>query len=353
MNDGDQLYASQRWNEVLGVLDRLEDLDPASREKEIERIAKADHELASIARRLIADTDRNDASSIGEIFGSLGSLNEPNAGPEPESIGPFKLLRRIGEGGMGTVYLAERQGKDFVQQVALKLLDVAYGPGARLAARERRILSALTHPNIAHFVDAGVSDGRAWLAMEYVDGEPLLSHCDRLAQDVRERVRLFDQVCAAVAYAHARLIVHRDLKPGNVLVASDGSVKLLDFGIARVLDDSDGAAPATRVFTPEYAAPEQLRGDIATTATDVHGLGLMLYELVSGSPPANPRSCRKRRRMDGDRTGQTGEQGNHASRRRCPRAQRGPAVTRGSGQNHRACAGKRACFALCLGCIAA
>src|SRR4029077_3345485 len=145
-----------------------------------------------------------------------------------------------------------------------------------------RILAALTHPNITAFVDAGNENGRAWLAMEYVEGEALRDYCEHHGLEVRERVRLFDQVCAAVAHAHAQLVVHRDLKPSNVLVTADGVVKLLDFGIALVLDPADEHTPATRVFTPEYAAPEQLRGERATTATDVYGLGPMLYELVCG-----------------------------------------------------------------------
>ena len=185
-------------------------------------------------------------------------------------------------GGMGSVYLAERQGIDFTQRVALKLLN-ATGPNVvRLIARERSILAALTHPNITAFIDAGSENGQAWLAMEYVNGELLLDHCDRLQLNTTERVRIFDQVCAAVAYAHSQLVVHRDLKPSNVLVTREGTVKLLDFGIATMLTADQGEQPATRVFTPEYAAPEQLRGARATTATDVYALGLMLFELIVG-----------------------------------------------------------------------
>src|SRR4029077_19837182 len=145
-----------------------------------------------------------------------------------------------------------------------------------------RILAALTHPNITAFVDAGNENGRAWLAMEYVEGEALRDYCEHHGLEVRERVRLFDQVCAAVAHAHAQLVVHRDLKPSNVLVNGEGTAKLLDFGIAQILDVTDERTPATRVFTPEYASPEQLRGDHATTATDIYSLGLMLYELIAG-----------------------------------------------------------------------
>src|SRR5262249_55491007 len=136
----------------------------------------------------------------------------------PAQVGPFRLVERIGAGGMGVVYLAERSGTDFTQRVALKLLDGNAARSAHFAARERRILAALAHPNITAFVDAGSEGTRTWLAMEYVDGLPLLDYCRQHAVDVPGRVRLFDQVCAAVAHAHARLVVHRDLKPSNVLV---------------------------------------------------------------------------------------------------------------------------------------
>ena len=202
--------------------------------------------------------------------------------PMPTQIGPFRPLQLLGVGGMGSVYLVERQGTDFTQRVALKLLSVTGPNVVRLIARERSILAALTHPNITAFVDAGSENGKAWLAMEYVDGEPLLDYCERLQLNANARVRIFDQVCAAVAYAHSQLVVHRDLKPSNVLVTREGMVKLLDFGIATVLTAEQDEQPATRVFTPEYAAPEQLRGGRATTATDVYALGLMLFELIVG-----------------------------------------------------------------------
>jgi len=199
----------------------------------------------------------------------------------PERIGPFRLLAHLGAGGMGSVYLAERCDTDFVQRVALKLLDRSPHHAPAIAARERRVLASLAHPNITAFIDAGYADSCPWLAMEYVDGEPLLDYCRERNLGVRERVRLLEQICAAIAHAHAQLVVHRDLKPANVMVTSEGTVKLLDFGIAQVIDPGEANSPATRVFTPEYAAPEQLRGERATAATDVHGLGLILYELVA------------------------------------------------------------------------
>ncbi|MGN6519167.1 MAG: protein kinase domain-containing protein [Dokdonella sp.] len=274
---GEPLFAPERWREVRELLARLERLDATERDREIERVAATDAELAKAARTLF---DGGVTAATEHLSEAFDRLLDTDAGM-PASVGPFHLLRRLGEGGMGTVYLAERRGADFTQRVALKLLD-RFASAPRLAARERRILAALAHPNITAFVDAGTDDGRAWLAMEYVDGEPLLDFCTQRALDVRARVALFDQVCTAVAHAHAQLVVHRDLKPSNVYVSRDGVAKLLDFGIAQVLDPADEKTPATRVFTPEYAAPEQLRGDRVTTATDVYALGLLLYELVVG-----------------------------------------------------------------------
>jgi tetratricopeptide (TPR) repeat protein len=279
VNDGNPLFSPERWRRLREVLSEADGLDAESREIILQRVAAEDADLAAAARTLLPSTSEATAHplqhAVDRMVGAAGDAM-------PAQVGPFRLLHRLGAGGMGTVYLAERSGADFTQRVAIKLLDRGSAAAPRLAARERRILAALAHPNITAFVDAGSDEGRAWLAMEYIDGEPLLDACDRLALDVRERVRLFDQICAAVAHAHAHLVVHRDLKPSNVYVNRAGVAKLLDFGIAQVLDPSDDQTPATRVFTPEYAAPEQLRGERVTTATDVHALGLLLYELVSG-----------------------------------------------------------------------
>jgi len=277
MNESiEPLYTPERWQRMRELLAELDELTPAQQEALLQRVADDDAALADAVRALMSSLHTSPAATFGAIERTLVD------DAAPANIGPFRLLQPLGEGGMGVVYLAERSGADFTQRVALKLLhrDAARGHG--LAARERRILAALAHPNITAFVDAGTSDGRAWLAMEYVDGAPLLDWCEQHALDVRERVRLFDQVCAAVTHAHTQLVVHRDLKPSNVLVAKGGAAKLLDFGIAQVLDAADERTPATRVFTPEYAAPEQLRGERATTATDIYALGLLLFELVSG-----------------------------------------------------------------------
>lgn len=208
-----------------------------------------------------------------------------------QRFGAWRLLRVLAEGGMGTVYLAERVEGGFVQQAALKLVrggSGSVGVMERLAA-ERQILAGLEHPNIARLLDGGMgAGGEPFLAMEYVEGTDLCSYCDGLRLDIPARLRLLLQVCEAVAYAHARLVVHRDLKPANVLVSAAGDVKLLDFGIARLIE-ADGAAEATqlqqRVYTPGYAAPEQISGALTTTAVDVHALGVLLFELISGRRP--------------------------------------------------------------------
>ncbi len=207
------------------------------------------------------------------------------------SVDPYRILRSIGRGGMGAVYLAERGDGTFERQVALKLVHRGFDSDEvmRRFQAERRILAALEHPNIARMYDAGLaSDGRPFLVMEHVEGEPIDQYANRLKLDVRGRVQLFVQVCEAVAYAHQGLVIHRDLKPSNVLVGPDGNVKLLDFGIAKLADNED-TEPQTqtglRPLTPEYASPEQLRGDALSTATDVYSLGAVLYELLTGYRP--------------------------------------------------------------------
>ena len=205
-----------------------------------------------------------------------------------QRLGAFRLLREIARGGMGAVWLAERADGQFQQQVAIKLIRGGWDAAetqARFLA-ERQILASLQHPHIAHLVDGGVADdGRPWLALEYVAGKDLRQWCDTQQLDLRQRLALFLTVCEAVQHAHQRLVVHRDLKPSNILVSDSGVVKLLDFGIAKLLDTESAAVSATRIFTPEYAAPEQVRGENVTTAVDIYALGLVLYELLSGQRP--------------------------------------------------------------------
>ncbi|NIT51408.1 MAG: tetratricopeptide repeat protein, partial [candidate division Zixibacteria bacterium] len=215
--------------------------------------------------------------------------------PEDQQIGVYRIIRQIGSGGMGAVYLAKRTDGQFEQQVALKLIKRGMDSEAILRRfnNERQIQATLQHPNIARLLYGGLSDdGQPYFTMEYVEGEPITTYCDHHKLSVEDRLRLFTVVCTAVQYAHRNLIVHRDLKPNNILVTGDGIVKLLDFGIAKVLTDQTSDANYLTVtqtgypiMTPEYASPEQVRGEPITTATDIYSLGIILYELLSGRRP--------------------------------------------------------------------
>ena len=215
-------------------------------------------------------------------------------------IGPYRIVREIGRGGMSVVYLAERADDVYRKQVAVKLVwpGLMTGEIERRFRQERRILARLDHPNIARLLDGGVTeDGCQYVVMEYVEGEPITEFCDSRKLSITERLKLFQQICAAVQYAHDNLIVHRDLKPSNILVANDGTVKLLDFGIAKLLDpallgieDSPPSQTGFHAMTPEYASPEQACGENITTASDVYSLGVVLYELLTGHRPYRIRS---------------------------------------------------------------
>jgi eukaryotic-like serine/threonine-protein kinase len=213
---------------------------------------------------------------------------------EEATIGPYRIVRAIGQGGMGTVFLAERVTGGFEQRVAVKLLKRGMDSEAIVARfrQERQILAGLVHTGIARLLDGGLTpDGRPYFAMEYVEGEAITEHAAQRGLDVGQRLALFLQVCDAVEQAHRNLVVHRDLKPSNILVTHGGEVKLVDFGIAAVLDSADEGGrrrftrPGLRALTPDYASPEQLRGEPVTTASDVYGLGVVLFELLTGRLP--------------------------------------------------------------------
>jgi len=266
-------------------------MQPPERERLVAELRATDPALAAELFRLLAAEggesvlDRSPWQRHVDTADVAASL--------PPKIGPYRIVRELGRGGMGRVFLAEQQGADFTRMVALKVVAPG-GAGPERERRfreERRILAALEHPGIARFYDAGRADDGTWfLALEYVEGEDFLTFVRRGGLDVRARVELFLQVLDAVDFAHRRLIVHRDLKPGNVLVARDGRAKLLDFGISKILDVEEETNPATRTelraLTPAYASPEQLRGERVTIAADVYSLGVMLYEALAGSRPA-------------------------------------------------------------------
>ena len=249
-----------------------------------------DEPLRRDLERLIAASEATADGMLDAPVGEwmLALEDDPGDGLVGSEIGGFRLLRQLGAGGMGAVYLAERAEKDFRQQVAIKFLHRGMQTQQQRALfrRERQILASLNHRNIARLIDGGVSGGVPYLVMEYVDGAPLTVHCATAKSSLRERLRLFVAVCRAVAAAHSALIVHRDIKPANVLVSAEGEVKLLDFGIAKLLDDSEaGTQTAKALMTPVYAAPEQRRGEVVTTYADVYSLGVVLHELLLGERP--------------------------------------------------------------------
>ena len=240
--------------------------------------ADVDPAVRAQVRRMLARDDADDPLA-GALDAALQAIAAP---PVPKRIGAYDVLRELGSGGMGTVFLAERRLGEARQRVALKLIRGFPTREARLRLeRERALLAGLEHPNIARLIDGGESDdGQPYLVIEYVDGEALFDACAQRQLPLDARLALFERLCHAVQHAHQRLVVHRDIKPSNILVRADGDPVLLDFGIGRLLDGGDAAA--TQAFTPAYAAPEQRRGEAATTASDVYGLGTVLYELAGG-----------------------------------------------------------------------
>jgi serine/threonine-protein kinase len=287
--------AARDWSTLNRLLETAVSLPPSERLAWVEQLGSDHASLKPLLRELLT---REDLSETGDFLATLPRVALVTGEPQPEgsggqTVGPYRLLWLLGAGGMGSVWLAERIDGQLTRRVALKLPHLAQGIEglAERMARERDILAVLEHPNIARLYDAGVaSDGRPYLALEYVEGEPIVRYCERRHLDIGGRLRLVAQVARAVAFAHSRLIVHRDLKPSNILVAADGHVRLLDFGIAKILAaGADAAAPPTqlgaRAFTLDYASPEQIRGEPISTKTDIYSLGVVLYELLAGSRP--------------------------------------------------------------------
>lgn len=297
--------AKSRWLELSSLLDEILDLDAPARGERIAALREDDPALADELQALLErqdDIERRkflEQPAVIEEFQRLDWM-EPVRRHERsfvgETVGAYTIERSLGHGGMGSVWLARRADGRFEGRVAIKFVNAAIMArgGAERFEREGSILARLAHPNIARLLDAGVARGgtQPYLVLEYIDGVPITTYCDARALGVQARVRLFLDVLAAVAHAHNRLILHRDLKPSNILVTDAGEVKLLDFGIAKLLDDEAEPAPATEItqlaghaFTVHYAAPEQLqRGDV-TTATDVYALGVLLYVLLGGVHP--------------------------------------------------------------------
>lgn len=221
-----------------------------------------------------------------------GLLRTDPTSREGRRLGDYEILRELGHGGMGRVYLAKRADEAFQKRVAIKILraDAASAQVIERFRREREILAQFEHPNIARLLDAGeTEDGLPYFVMEFVEGRPITEHADAERLSVEDRLRLFRQVCDAVEYAHRCNVIHRDLKPGNVLVNADGQIKLLDFGIAHLIEKDPGVTALTRsgmwLMTPEYASPEQVRGEATVRTSDVYALGVILFELLTGRRP--------------------------------------------------------------------
>ena len=286
-----------RWQAASPLLDELLDADATTRSARLAQIRQDDAALASTLESLLA---QQVAVETAEFLEGSAIGTPPLATLAGQAIGAYTLQRPLGEGGMGSVWLASRSDGRFEGQVAVKFLNLALlaRGGAERFAREGSMLARLSHPNIGRLLDAGVATGTAaggqpYLVLEYIDGTPIDAYCDAHTLGVEARLRLFLDVLAAVAHAHNNLILHRDLKPSNILVTRDGQVKLLDFGIGKLLAEHDAAANpeltqlAGRAFTPDYASPEQLKGEDVTTATDVYALGVLLYQLLVGKHPTS------------------------------------------------------------------
>src|SRR5437660_4178568 len=281
-----------RWERIQSLFHQTADLPPAEQDAFLQAACAHDSALIHEVSAMLKE-DARPASLLDRGIAGIAHalLNDPDPAQLPrQQFGPYHLIRLLGEGGMGLVYLAERT--DLGSLVAIKILRDAWLSPARRErfASEQRTLAQLNHASIARLYDAdALPDGTPWFAMEYVEGVPLTEYCEQHASSIPERLRLFRAVCEAVEHAHRHLIVHRDLKPSNILVKPDGSVKLLDFGIAKQLDSLEGPVDRTRtglrLMTPAYAAPEQILGDPVGIHTDIYTIGVVLYELLTGRLP--------------------------------------------------------------------
>ncbi|QBB71239.1 serine/threonine protein kinase [Pseudolysobacter antarcticus] len=288
---------TERWQRVSAIFDEAAEAPLASRAALLDHLCGADVELRHEVEALLVADARADAFDSGVDSARIAAASDWADSKNVESlasgerIGPWRVLRELGRGGMGVVLLAERADGQYEQQAAIKLIKRGMDSDAVQTRflRERQILARLEHPHIARLLDGGIAtDGRPYFAMEYVDGSPLLAYCAQHNLSLQMRISIFMDICSAVQFAHGQLVVHRDIKPSNILVTASGSAKLLDFGIAKLLDDSLGAQinatvdAAQHPLTLAYAAPEQLRGESVGITTDVYALGGVLYELLTG-----------------------------------------------------------------------
>ena len=285
------------WQAALALLDDALDLDPAARAGWLAELGAGHAHLTPLLARLLAAHTAPENDEFMRVPAHFLVQNEPVAGAlaAGDLVGPYRLLRELGQGGMATVWLAERADGLLARHVALKLPHLSWGGAAFTdrMARERSILASLTHPNIARLYDAGIAaDGRPFLALQHIVGTPIDAYAREQQLGLRARIGLVVQVARAVAHAHACLVVHRDLKPSNILVDAKGHVQLLDFGIAKLVDlpfdAGEGPQPTqsfARALTPDYASPEQIRGDAIHTASDIFSLGVVAFELLADARP--------------------------------------------------------------------
>lgn len=281
----------QEWAKVKDLLWLTLEQPPGSREEFLQKECGDDRQLIEEVKSLIEAGEDSNLLLENENYNVVSVIKTNGDSYEEKIFGNYRILRELGRGGMGAVFLAERADGEFHQKVALKIIRQSFADEVleKRFRREREILALLNHPNIAILQDGGVSErGEPFLVMEYVEGAPLLEFAEKQDLSIEKRLRLFLKICRAISYAHRNLIVHRDIKPNNILVKADGEPKLLDFGLAKILDenfDADRTETAFRAFTPSYASPEQIQGKNITTASDVYSLGIVLFELLTGQNP--------------------------------------------------------------------
>ena len=276
----------ERWQQIKAIFDEVDPHPPSERSGIISQMCGGDDELRLMIEQMFEEIDDGFiGNAIVQESASLSAFTDAATAP-PESFGRYRIIRRIGQGGMGAVYEATRVD-DFRKKVAIKIIKHEFDSNASRTRfqQERQMLAVLEHPNIARLIDGGESEsGSPYLVLEFVDGVPISEYCAKL--DRKACLRLFMKVCDAVDYAHRNLIIHRDLKPGNILVTESGEPKLLDFGIAKLMDPSATLTQTSMIaLTPEYASPEQVRGEPISTASDVYSLGVVLYQILTGRKP--------------------------------------------------------------------
>ena len=279
----------ERWQQVKQLLDEAITLDSAERGPFLDRKCAADSELRREVESLLSSHEQAGTGFLGKPAVDLKAAAVAAPARDGRRIGVYQIVEEIGHGGMGEVYRAVRADGQYTKEVAIKLVRGGFDRASVIGRfrNERQILASLDHPNIARLLDGGTTEaGVPYLVMELVEGKSVDKYCDAQKISIGERLQLFRQICAAVQYAHQRLVIHRDIKPSNILVTNEGVPKLLDFGIAKLLDPtSSEQTTLERPMTPEYASPEQIRGEAITTASDVYSLGVVLYQLLTGRSP--------------------------------------------------------------------